>query len=120
MSARFRLHVHARSNVRFSNICVTSALVKGHDLQGKQAACPDTEREAWHKQIHSHCVCRDYVAFEFLANAGRFTRHVEAAATVANGKLILFTIGSSAKRWSKMKEKLDTAVRSFKAFDVYS
>ena len=63
--------------------------------------------------------CRDYVAFEFLAKSGRFTRHVVAAATVANGKLILFTVGSSERRWNKMKDKLVTSVRSFKAFDVY-
>ena len=67
----------------------------------------------------SRVSCRDYVAFEFLALSGRFTRHVVAAATVANGKLILFTIGSSEKRWSKMKDKLATSVRSFKAFDIY-
>ena len=38
---------------------------------------------------------------------------------VANGKLMLFTIGSSEKRWNKMKDKLTTAVKSFKGFTVY-
>ena len=58
--------------------------------------------------------------FEFLQKSGRFTRHILANATVANGKLILFTIGASEKRWKKMQQKLTTSARSFKAFDVFS
>jgi hypothetical protein len=43
---------------------------------------------------------------------------VVAVATVANGNLVLFTTGSSEKRWSKMQDKLSTTVKSFKAFTV--
>jgi hypothetical protein len=64
-------------------------------------------------------VCRDYVAFEFLQMSRKFTRHVVAAATIANGKLILFTTGASEKRWDKMRDKLATSANSFKAFTVY-
>jgi PsbP len=65
-------------------------------------------------------ICRDYVTFEFLQKSARFTRHVLAAATVANGKLILFTIGAKeGKRWDKMKDKLAQSVKTFKAFTVY-
>lgn len=64
--------------------------------------------------------CSDYVAFEFLQKSGRFTRHVLAIATVANGKLILFSIGASEKRWNKVQKKLATSAKSFKAFTVFS
>ena len=63
--------------------------------------------------------CRDYVTFEFIQKASRFTRHVLAAATVANGKLMLFTIGASEKRWGKLKDRLLTSVQSFKGFERY-
>lgn len=65
-------------------------------------------------------LCRDYFAFEFLQKSSRFTRHVVAVATVANGKLILFTTGAKeGARWEKMKDKLTKSVQSFKAFNVY-
>jgi hypothetical protein len=44
---------------------------------------------------------------------------VLACATVANGKLMLFTTGAKESRWNKMKDKLSTSVKSFKAFNVY-
>ena len=68
---------------------------------------------------HRAACCRDYFAFEFLQKSARFTRHVVAVATVANGKLILFTTGAKEARWGKMKDKLTKSVESFKAFNVY-
>lgn len=68
---------------------------------------------------HRVACCRDYFAFEFLQKSARFTRHVVAVATVANGKLILFTTGAKEARWGKMKDKLTKSVESFKAFNVY-
>jgi PsbP len=63
---------------------------------------------------------RDYVRFEFLQKSKRYTRHVLAIATVANGKLILFTTGANERRWSRMEGKLLTSLQSFKAFNVYA
>lgn len=63
--------------------------------------------------------CRDYVTFEFLQKSQRFTRHVLATATVANGQLMLFTIGAGEKRWPKIKDRLTQSVQSFKGFERY-
>lgn len=63
---------------------------------------------------------RDYILFEFLAEGKRYTRHMLAAATVANGKLILLSTGSNERRWGKMKDKLAFTIKSFKAFNVYA
>lgn len=63
---------------------------------------------------------RAYVTFEFIVKAKRYSRHTLGVATVANGKLMLLSTGSSEKRWRSMKDKLETTVKSFKAFTVFS
>lgn len=65
-------------------------------------------------------LCREYVSFEFLQKAKRFTRHVLATATVANGNLMLFTIGAGEKRWPKLKDRLSQSAQSFKGFERFS
>eukprot|EP00195_Chlamydomonas_chlamydogama_P000819 CAMPEP_0202920016 /NCGR_PEP_ID=MMETSP1392-20130828/76635_1 /ASSEMBLY_ACC=CAM_ASM_000868 /TAXON_ID=225041 /ORGANISM="Chlamydomonas chlamydogama, Strain SAG 11-48b" /LENGTH=227 /DNA_ID=CAMNT_0049613493 /DNA_START=47 /DNA_END=730 /DNA_ORIENTATION=+ len=54
-----------------------------------------------------------YYELEFTATTSRYTRHQLAVVAVGNGKLYTLTTGSSEKRWSKMKDRLQTSVRSF-------
>ena len=55
---------------------------------------------------------RKYYEFEFTASKG-FTRHQLAVVAVANGKFYTLTTGCSERRWGKMKEKLETTIKSF-------
>ena len=55
---------------------------------------------------------RKYYEFEFTASKG-FTRHQLAVVAVANGKFYTLTTGCSERRWGRMKEKLETTIKSF-------
>lgn len=55
----------------------------------------------------------NYYEFEFIATAPRFQRHQVAVVAAANGNFYTLITGSSERRWGKMKDKLNTTVRSF-------
>lgn len=54
-----------------------------------------------------------YYEFEFTAKTPRYTRHSVAVVSVDNGKFYTLSTGSNERRWGKMKDKLNTVVRSF-------
>jgi len=53
-----------------------------------------------------------YYQFEFTSKAN-FTKHQLAVVTVANGNFYTLTVGSTEKRWGRIKEKLETTAKSF-------
>jgi len=53
-----------------------------------------------------------YYQFEFTAKSN-FSKHQLAVVTVANGKFYTLTVGSTEKRWDRIKEKLETTAKSF-------
>lgn len=56
---------------------------------------------------------RKYYEFEFTVKAPRYQRHSVGVVTVGNGQFYTLTTGASERRWGKMKDKLDTLVKSF-------
>eukprot|EP00877_Chromochloris_zofingiensis_P012266 jgi/Chrzof1/7293/Cz02g18040.t1_PSBPL[v5.2] len=56
---------------------------------------------------------RNYYEFEFTAKTHRFTRHTLAVVAVNDGKFYTLVTGAGEKRWNKMKDRLQTIVRSF-------
>jgi photosystem II oxygen-evolving enhancer protein 2 len=56
---------------------------------------------------------KTYYEFEFTAKTPRYTRHSVAVVTANNGTFYTLTTGANERRWGKMKDKLNTTVRSF-------
>lgn len=56
---------------------------------------------------------RNYYEVEFTAKSPKYTRHQYAVVAVNDGKFYTLTTGANEKRWGKMKDKLQTVVRSF-------
>lgn len=56
---------------------------------------------------------RTYYEFEFTAKNPRYTRHSVAVVIADNGRFYTLTTGSNERRWPKMKDKLNTTIRSF-------
>lgn len=54
-----------------------------------------------------------YYEFEFTAKTQRYTRHSLAVVTADKGRFYTLTTGANERRWGKMKDKLQTTVRSF-------
>jgi len=63
---------------------------------------------------------RNYVQFQFAANSGNYIRRAIAVVTVANGKLYTLVTGANEKRWSKMKDQLETVAQSFVVSTKYN
>lgn len=59
-----------------------------------------------------------YYEFEFTAKNSRYTRHSVAVVTAYKGVFFTLTTGSNERRWGKMKDKLNTTVRSFSLINV--
>ncbi|GBF98614.1 hypothetical protein Rsub_10803 [Raphidocelis subcapitata] len=59
-----------------------------------------------------------YYEFEFTAKTPRYTRHSVAVVTANKGTFYTLSTGSNERRWGKMKEKLNTTVRSFSLINV--
>ncbi|PNW74805.1 hypothetical protein CHLRE_12g509050v5 [Chlamydomonas reinhardtii] len=55
----------------------------------------------------------NYYQIEFTASNSRYTRHQLAVVAANNGTFYTLTTGSNERRWGKMKEKLETTVKSF-------
>ncbi|GIL70032.1 hypothetical protein Vretifemale_880 [Volvox reticuliferus] len=55
----------------------------------------------------------NYYEIEFTATNPRYTRHQLAVVACNNGTFYTLTTGANERRWDKMKEKLQTTVRSF-------
>ncbi|KAJ9533365.1 hypothetical protein QJQ45_026406 [Haematococcus lacustris] len=56
---------------------------------------------------------RNYYEFEFTAATPRYTRHQLAVVAAANDTFYTLTTGSNEKRWGKVKDRLQTTIRSF-------
>ncbi|KAI8465420.1 MAG: chloroplast oxygen-evolving complex/thylakoid lumenal 25.6kDa protein [Monoraphidium minutum] len=56
---------------------------------------------------------RIYYEFEFTAKNSRYTRHSVAVVIAYKGTFFTLTTGANERRWGKMKDKLNTMVRSF-------
>eukprot|EP01018_Ginkgo_biloba_P020596 Gb_31653 [translate_table: standard] len=61
---------------------------------------------------------KTYYTFEFVAKAPNYTRHALGTIAIGNGKFYTLTIGANERRWSKMEDKLRTAVDSFTIYNV--
>lgn len=59
-----------------------------------------------------------YYEFEFTAKNSRYTRHSVAVVTADKGRFYTLTTGANERRWSKMKDRLNTTVRSFSLVNV--
>lgn len=59
-----------------------------------------------------------YYEFEFTAKNARYTRHSVAVVTADKGKFYTLTTGANERRWGKMKDRLNTTVRSFTLVNV--
>ncbi|KAG2482955.1 hypothetical protein HYH03_018132 [Edaphochlamys debaryana] len=55
----------------------------------------------------------NYYELEYVATTPRFTRHQLAVVACSRGTFYTLTVGANEKRWGKMKEKLETTMRSF-------
>ncbi|KAG2452493.1 hypothetical protein HYH02_002732 [Chlamydomonas schloesseri] len=55
----------------------------------------------------------NYYQIEFTAANSRYTRHQLAVVAANNGTFYTLTTGSNERRWGKMKDKLETTVKSF-------
>ncbi|KAG2445929.1 hypothetical protein HXX76_000532 [Chlamydomonas incerta] len=55
----------------------------------------------------------NYYQIEFTASTSRYTRHQLAVVAANNGTFYTLTTGSNERRWGKMKDKLETTVKSF-------
>lgn len=56
---------------------------------------------------------KEYFDFEFTVTTPRYTRHQVATVTVNDGKFYTLTTGANERRWGKMKDRLQTVIKSF-------
>eukprot|EP00775_Hariotina_reticulata_P007123 gene7123-7337_t len=54
-----------------------------------------------------------YYEFEYTAKTPRYTRHSLAVVVANDGKFYTLTTGANERRWGKMKDKLQTTIKSF-------
>ncbi|KAF8068441.1 PU1 [Scenedesmus sp. PABB004] len=55
----------------------------------------------------------NYFEFEYTAKTPRYTRHSLAVVVANDGKFYTLTTGANEKRWGKMKDRLQTTIKSF-------
>ena len=57
-----------------------------------------------------------YYSFEFVSKTKSYERHALTTVTITNGKFFTFTVGSSERRWDKMKKRLYKTNDSFQVY----
>eukprot|EP00199_Chlamydomonas_sp_CCMP681_P005919 CAMPEP_0119106700 /NCGR_PEP_ID=MMETSP1180-20130426/6187_1 /TAXON_ID=3052 ORGANISM="Chlamydomonas cf sp, Strain CCMP681" /NCGR_SAMPLE_ID=MMETSP1180 /ASSEMBLY_ACC=CAM_ASM_000741 /LENGTH=225 /DNA_ID=CAMNT_0007092079 /DNA_START=12 /DNA_END=689 /DNA_ORIENTATION=+ len=61
------------------------------------------------RELNGH----NYYEFEFTVKAGNYNRHQLAVVAASKGTFYTLTTGANERRWDKMKDRLQTTIRSF-------
>lgn len=89
----------------------------GYKLGKKAIAPPDSGREAELISAEQLDGAKTYYILEYLVKLpNQQQRHNLASVAVSRGKLFTFNVSTPERRWSKVKQKFNQMIRSFKVY----